>query len=68
MPIFSEPCCRWGRITLAGALLIFAAGFVASGFRPVLWLAGLAIGLLGPLRVEVGRGASIRRISPSVTA
>jgi low temperature requirement protein LtrA len=45
---------RVGRITLAGALLIFAAGFVASGIRPVLWLAGLAIGLLGPLRVEVG--------------
>jgi low temperature requirement protein LtrA len=43
-----------GRITLAGALLIFAAGFVASGIRPVLWLAGLAVGLLGPLRVEVG--------------
>jgi low temperature requirement protein LtrA len=45
---------RTGRITLAGALLIFAAGFVASGIRPVLWLAGLAIGLLGPLGVEVG--------------
>jgi low temperature requirement protein LtrA len=43
-----------GRITLAGALLIFAAGFVASGIRPVLWLAGLAVGLLGPLVVEVG--------------
>jgi low temperature requirement protein LtrA len=42
-----------GRIALAGALLIFAAGFVASGIRPVLWLAGLAVGLLGPLRVEV---------------
>ena len=45
---------QMGRITLAGALLIFAAGFVASGIRPVLWLAGLAVGLLGPLRVEVG--------------
>jgi len=43
-----------GRITLAGALLIFAAGFVGSGVRPVLWLAGLAIGLFGPLRVDVG--------------
>ena len=45
---------RMGRISLTGALLIFAAGFVASGIRPLLWLAGLAIGLLGPLRVEVG--------------
>src|SRR5438445_2747752 len=45
---------QMGRITLAGALLIFAAGFVASGIRPALWLAGLMVGLLGPLRVEVG--------------
>jgi low temperature requirement protein LtrA len=45
---------RTGRITLAGALLIFAAGFVASGIRPVLWLAGLAVGLLGPLVADVG--------------
>ena len=60
---------QMGRITLAGALLIFAAGFVTSGIRPVLWLAGLAVGLLGPLRVEsrgVARPSS--RISPSVTA
>jgi low temperature requirement protein LtrA len=45
---------RTGLITLAGALLIFAAGFVASEIRPVLWLAGLVIGLLGPLLVDVG--------------
>jgi low temperature requirement protein LtrA len=45
---------RTGRITLAGALLIFAAGFVASGIRPALWLAGLVIGLLGPLLFDVG--------------
>jgi low temperature requirement protein LtrA len=45
---------RTGRITLAGALLIFAAGFVPSGIRPVLWLAGLAVGLLGPLVADVG--------------
>jgi low temperature requirement protein LtrA len=45
---------QMGRTTLVGALLIFAAGFVASGIRPALWLVGLAIGLLGPLRAEVG--------------
>jgi low temperature requirement protein LtrA len=45
---------RTGRIALVGALLIFAAGFVASGLRPVLWLVGLAVGLLGPLVVDVG--------------
>ena len=43
-----------GRITLTGALLIFAAGFVPSEIRPVLWLAGLAVGFLGPLRLDVG--------------
>ena len=41
-----------GRIALAGALLIFAASFVPSGLRPALWLAGLAVGFLAPLRVE----------------
>jgi low temperature requirement protein LtrA len=45
---------RMARISLTGALLIFAASFVASGIRPVLWLAGLAVGLLGPLWVDVG--------------
>ena len=45
---------RMGRISLTGALLIFAASFVASGFRPVFWLAGLAVGLLGPLWFDVG--------------
>jgi low temperature requirement protein LtrA len=43
-----------GRISLTGALLIFAAGFVPSAIRPALWLAGLAVGFLGPLRLDVG--------------
>jgi low temperature requirement protein LtrA len=34
---------------LAGAALIIAAGFVHGGFRPMLWLAALAVGLFGPL-------------------
>jgi low temperature requirement protein LtrA len=42
-----------GRITLAGALLIFAAGFLPSDVRPALWLAGLVVGFLGPLRLGV---------------
>jgi len=45
---------RIGRISLAGALLIFAAGFVPTDIRPVLWLAGLVVGFLGPLRIGVG--------------
>jgi len=46
---------------LAGAALIIAAGFVHGGFRPVLWLAALAVGFFAPLlgglsgwRVEPG--------------
>jgi low temperature requirement protein LtrA len=34
---------------LAGSGLIVAAGFVAGGLRPVLWLGALAIGFFGPL-------------------
>jgi low temperature requirement protein LtrA len=45
---------QMARITLTGALLIFAAGFVPSGIRPALWIAGLAIGFLGPLWSDVG--------------
>jgi low temperature requirement protein LtrA len=45
---------RIGRISVAGAMLIFAAGFVPSDVRPVLWLAGLVVGFLGPLRIGVG--------------
>jgi low temperature requirement protein LtrA len=35
--------------SLAGAALIFGAGFDHGGLRPVLWLAALAVGLFGPL-------------------
>jgi low temperature requirement protein LtrA len=45
---------RMSRISLTGAVLIFAASFVSSGIRPALWLAGLAVGLLGPLWLDVG--------------
>jgi low temperature requirement protein LtrA len=34
---------------LTGAALIIAAGFVHGGLRSVLWLAALAVGLVGPL-------------------
>ncbi len=39
---------RMSRTTLSGGALILAAAFVDSGLRPVLWLAGLAIGFVGP--------------------
>jgi low temperature requirement protein LtrA len=35
--------------TLAGAALIVAAGFVDGALRPLLWLAALLVGFLGPL-------------------
>jgi low temperature requirement protein LtrA len=35
--------------TLAGAVLVLAAGFVHGGLRPTLWLAALAVSYLGPL-------------------
>jgi len=38
---------------LAGAALILAAGFVHGGLKPLLWLAALAIGLFGPLFVDL---------------
>jgi low temperature requirement protein LtrA len=34
---------------LVGATLIIVAGFVHGPFRPMLWLAALAVGLFGPL-------------------
>ena len=40
---------RIAPLTLAGAALILAAGFVHGGFRPTLWLAAIAVGLFGPL-------------------
>ncbi|MDX6369644.1 MAG: hypothetical protein QOG93_1146 [Gaiellaceae bacterium] len=43
---------QMGRFMLVGALLIFAACFVASGLRPVFWFVGLAVGLFGPLWVD----------------
>ena len=35
--------------TLLGAALIIIAGFVEGGLKPMLWLAALAVGYLGPL-------------------
>jgi low temperature requirement protein LtrA len=39
--------------TLVTAVLILAAGFVQTGLRPLLWLAGLVIGYFAPLFVEL---------------
>jgi low temperature requirement protein LtrA len=38
---------------LVTAVLILAAGFVQTGLRPLLWLAGLVIGYFAPLFVEL---------------
>jgi low temperature requirement protein LtrA len=40
---------RIAPLTLAGAALILAAGFVHGSLRPILWLVALAVGLFGPL-------------------
>ena len=55
---------RMARTTLLGGALIIAAAFVDSGLRPVLWLAALAVGFVGPgfggvrgWRVHVGHFA-----------
>ena len=44
---------RMARTTFAGAALIVIAAFVPSGLRPVLWLAALAVGFVGPILVGV---------------
>jgi low temperature requirement protein LtrA len=40
---------RVAPFALVGAMLIIAAGFVHGGFKPILWLAALGVGLFGPL-------------------
>jgi low temperature requirement protein LtrA len=44
---------RMARTTLLGGALIVAAAFVDSGLRPVLWLAAVAVGFVGPILVGV---------------
>jgi low temperature requirement protein LtrA len=44
---------RIAPITLAGAALILAAGFVHGTLRPLLWLAALVVGFVGPLLSDV---------------
>jgi low temperature requirement protein LtrA len=44
-----EAILRIAPSSLAGALLILAAGFVHGGARALIWLAALAVGLLAPL-------------------
>ena len=47
--------------SVAGSALIIVAGFVHGGLRPILWLAALAVGLLGPLL----SGTSGWRVQPA---
>ena len=44
---------RMARTTLLGGALIVAAAFVDSGLRPLLWLAAVAVGFVGPILVGV---------------
>ena len=44
---------RTARTAFAGAALIVIAAFVPSGLRPVLWLAAVAVGFVGPILVGV---------------
>lgn len=44
---------RMARTTLLGGTLIIAAAFVDSSLRPVLWLAALAVGFVGPILMGV---------------
>jgi low temperature requirement protein LtrA len=44
---------RTAPMTVLGAGLIVAAGFLHGGLKPVLWLAALAVGLFGPLLVPL---------------
>jgi len=46
---------------LAGATLILAAGFVHGGLKPILWLAAVGIGFVGPLLT----GTSGWRVQPA---
>jgi low temperature requirement protein LtrA len=44
---------RMARTTLLGGASIVAAAFVDSGLRPLLWLAAVAVGFVGPILVGV---------------
>jgi low temperature requirement protein LtrA len=52
---------RTAPYSLTGAALIITAGFVDGGLRSLLWLAALAVGLLGPLLA----GTSGWRVQPA---
>jgi low temperature requirement protein LtrA len=52
---------RIAPLSLSGAALIVAAGFVHGTLRPLLWLAALAVGLFGPLF----SGSSGWRVQPA---
>src|SRR5258708_36999795 len=45
---------RMAPLSLAGAALIVAAGFVHGSLRPALWVVALAVGLFGPLFTDTG--------------
>jgi low temperature requirement protein LtrA len=45
---------RIAPLSVSGAAVIFVAGFVHGGLKPVLWLVALAIGLIGPLFIDLG--------------
>lgn len=52
-PDFFRAILRGAPSFVSGAALIFAAGFVHGGLKPVLWLVALGIGLFGPLLIDL---------------
>jgi low temperature requirement protein LtrA len=44
---------RGAPTVIAGAAVIFAAGFVHGGVKPMLWVIALGIGLFGPLFIDL---------------
>ena len=53
--------------SLGGALLIVAAGFVHGAAKPLLWLAALVVGLVGPCCSEWPAGGCTPPTSSSAT-
>ncbi|HST25527.1 MAG TPA: low temperature requirement protein A [Gaiellaceae bacterium] len=52
-PDFLAAVARMARTALPAATLILVAAFVGEDVRPWLWLAALAVGLIGPVLIDV---------------
>jgi low temperature requirement protein LtrA len=52
-PDLLQAVLRSARTSLPGGALILAAAFVPGSARPAVWVAGLLVGLLGPLFIDL---------------